>query len=98
MTGIYIGVKNNSYLKHWIKSDFILTKESIILGTFIKSVEKISYRKMSNGIRKRYRKKEKLKMPLNITSYHLLIIYPANTLFSWKNLKELKIKKKLFGL
>ncbi len=82
MTGIFIGVKNNSFLKLLIKSDSSLTKESTILGTSMKSVEKISYRKMLNGIRKPYKNKENLNKLLSIISYHLHTIYPVSIQFS----------------
>ena len=79
MTGMYTGAKNNSSLKPSIKSDSIQTEKSTTSGTSMKSAEKISYRKMSNGIAKLLRNKANPNKPHNTTSFPSPTIYPAST-------------------
>jgi len=70
MTGIFTGAKNSSFHKLLTKSDSTPIKKSIISGTFIKSVGKISSLKMSNDSKRRFKKKEKQKKSASIILCH----------------------------
>lgn len=97
MTGIFTGAKNSSFHKLLTKSDSTPIKKSIISGTFIKSVGKISSLKMSNDSKRRFKKKEKQKKPASIILCHWLIICLVSIPSFLKNSKEPKKDKKLYG-
>ena len=69
MTGMFTGAKNNTSQIPQIKSDSIQKKESITSETFIKSAEKIYYRKMSKDSKNNSINKEKHNSQPYITSY-----------------------------